>query len=85
MEGQAAVQHCLNIGTQPTGVYVHTLVTDDDSTVRANTKHSYKAIAQRDYPGYTRKAGPSTWTTPMTHQSLCFEKTKAYYLCTVLH
>ena len=56
MEGQAAVQHCLNIGTQPTGVYVHTLVTDDDSTVRANTKHSYKAIAQRDYPGYTRKA-----------------------------
>ena len=57
MEGTAAVQHCLNIGTQPTvGAYVHTLVTDDDSTVRANTKHSYKAIADRDYPGYRRRA-----------------------------
>lgn len=56
MEGAAAIQHCVNVGTQPTGAYVHTLVTDDDSTVRANTKHSYKAEADRDYPGWTRKA-----------------------------
>jgi hypothetical protein len=56
MEGAAAVQHCMNVGAQPTGAYVHTLVTDDDSTVRANTKHSYKAEADRDYPGWTRRA-----------------------------
>ena len=56
MEGSAAVQHCVNIGTQPTGAYVHTLVTDDDSTVRANTKHSYKALADRDYPGWRKRA-----------------------------
>ena len=57
MEGEAAVQHCVNIGTQPTGAYVvYTLVTDDDSTVRANIEHSYKAIAERDYPGYKRRA-----------------------------
>jgi hypothetical protein len=56
MEGEASVQHCINIGTQPTGAYVYTLITDDDSTVRANTKHSYKVIADRDYPGYSKRA-----------------------------
>jgi len=56
MEPKAAKQHKVDIETQDNGVYIHTLLTDDDSTVRANTKWSYKAVADRDFPGWRRKA-----------------------------
>jgi hypothetical protein len=57
MEAKATVQHKLDIDTGDTGAYVHTLLTDDDSTVRANMLHSYKAVADRDYPGWNEEGG----------------------------
>ena len=70
MEPLAAVQHCVEISKR-TGdgvqAYVATLITDDDSTTRANCKHSYKQQmiqqygsynkAQRDAFGWPRKKG----------------------------
>ena len=61
MEGKATVQHCIDIHSSSAAqAYVHTLVTDDDSTVRANTKHSYKAVAIRDY-GLNFKKKDTDW------------------------
>jgi hypothetical protein len=68
MEPLAAVQHCVEIAKR-TGdgvqAYVSTLVTDDDSTTRANCKHSYQQQMinqygtfnprQRDAFGWPRK------------------------------
>jgi len=58
MEPLAAVAHCKNLAASADPhlqCYVAQLVTDDDSTTRANTKHSFKAVADRDYPGWTQK------------------------------
>jgi len=58
MEPLAAVAHCKNLAASADPhfqCYVAQLVTNDDSTTRANTKHSFKAVADRDYPGWTQK------------------------------
>ena len=61
MEGEGTVQHCIDIHSSlACEAYVHTLITDDDSTVRANTKHSYKAVAIRDY-GLNFKKKNTDW------------------------
>jgi hypothetical protein len=52
MEADASVQHKVDLETKATGVYIHTLCTDDDSSVRANTRYSLDDIARRDYPDY---------------------------------
>jgi len=52
MEAEASIQHKVDLETKDTGVYIHTLCTDDDSSVRANTKYSHDDIARRDYPDY---------------------------------
>ena len=57
MEAKATVQHKLDIDGGTTGAYIHTLLTDDDSTVRANILHSYHAVADRDYPGWNDGGG----------------------------
>ena len=57
MEAVASVRHKLDIDGGNTGAWIHTLLTDDDSTVRANMLHSYKAIADRDYPGWDQRPG----------------------------
>ena len=56
MEPKASAKHKVDIETRSNGVYIHTLLTDDDSTVRANTKWSYKALADRDHPGWRKKS-----------------------------
>ena len=58
MEPLAAVDHCKYLANKQEDnlqCYIHQLITDDDSTTRANTKHSYRALADRDYPGWTQK------------------------------
>ena len=50
MEPMGAVQHCIDIANSVHNVYVHTFIGDDDSTTRANLKHSYAAIIARDHP-----------------------------------
>ena len=57
MEGTASVQHKMAMDGSDTGAWIHTLLTDDDSTVRANMIHIYKAVADRDYPGWNTKEG----------------------------
>ena len=52
MEAEASIQHKVDLETKDTGVYIHTLCTDDDSSVRANTKHSLDDLARRDYTEY---------------------------------
>jgi hypothetical protein len=61
MEPDATVQHKVDIELPNNGVYVATLLTDDDSTVRANTRYGYRALADRDYPGWSRRKGDTNW------------------------
>ena len=84
MEAKASVQHKVEIDTGDTaGAYIHTLLTDDDSQTRANLLHSYKAIADRDYPGWNEEGGcgkrgtdwPYEWRTTKKGK-----RYKAYYL-----
>jgi len=58
MEPLAAVDHCKFLaGKEQDNLqcYITQLITDDDSTTRANTRHSYRALADRDHPGWTQK------------------------------
>lgn len=58
MEPLAAVDHCKNLAGKNEDdlqCYISQLITDDDSTTRANTRHSYRAMADRDFPGWTQK------------------------------
>jgi hypothetical protein len=57
MEPKASVQHKLDIDRGESKAYIHTLLTDDDSTVRSNMIHSYSAVANRDYPGWNQDGG----------------------------
>ena len=84
MEAKASLQHKVEIDTGNTGAYIHTLLTDDDSQTRANLLHSYKAIADRDYPGWDDKAtggcgkGGTDW--PFEYRTTKHGKEyKAYY------
>jgi hypothetical protein len=50
MESRAAIQHCcLLCRREDVKVYVSWLVTDDDSTTRANLKHSSKETLDAIY------------------------------------
>ena len=55
MEPTASVQHKIDIDRGDSKAYIHTLLTDNDSTVRANMLHSYKSLADRDYPGWNER------------------------------
>ena len=58
MEPLAAVDHCKYLAGKEQDdlqCYITQLITDDDSTTRANTRHSYRALADRDHPGWTQK------------------------------
>ena len=51
MEPLGTVQHCIDTADGPHDVYVCTLITDDDSTTRANVKHSHADIIENEFPG----------------------------------
>jgi hypothetical protein len=56
MEPLAAVQHCVEIaGRDGNLAYVHTLVTDDDSSTRANCRHSYKEQMIKKYGTFNKR------------------------------
>jgi len=54
MEAEAALLHKEDIELKPTGLYIHTLCTDNDSSVRANTKYN-----RTEY--YNAKFGVGGW------------------------
>jgi len=77
MEADASVQHKVDLETTDTGLYVHTLCTDDDSSVRANTKYSLDDIARRDYPDYHgRNKHITDW--PYTETTVNGKTTRTY-------
>ena len=57
MEPKASVQHKLDIDRGDGKAYINTLLTDDDSTVRANMIYSHTEVANRDYPGWNDVGG----------------------------
>jgi len=77
MEAEASIQHKVDLETKDTGVYIHTLCTDDDSSVRANTKYSLDDIARRDYPDYHgRNKNITDW--PYTESTVNGKTTRTY-------
>jgi hypothetical protein len=55
MEAEAALLHKEDIELKPTGLYIHTLCTDDDSSVRANTRYNRTAY-------YNNLLGEGNWS-----------------------
>jgi hypothetical protein len=55
MEAEAALVHKEDIELKPTGLYIHTLCTDDDSSVRANTRYNRTAY-------YNNLLGEGNWS-----------------------
>jgi hypothetical protein len=77
MEADASVQHKVDLETNATGVFIHTLCTDDDSSVRANTKYSFDDLARRDYPDYHgRNKHITDW--PYTETTVNGKTTRTY-------
>jgi hypothetical protein len=77
MEAEASIKHKVDLETKATGVYVHTLCTDDDSSVRANTKYSLDDVARRDYPQYHgRNKQITDW--PFTESTVNGKTTRTY-------
>jgi len=77
MEADGSIQHKVDIETKETGIYIHTLCTDDDSSVRANTKYSHDDIARRDYPEYHgRNKHITDW--PYTEATVNGKTTRTY-------
>jgi hypothetical protein len=77
MEADASVQHKVDLETKATGVYIHTLCTDDDSSVRANTRYSLDDIARRDYPDYHgRNKAITDW--PYSESTVNGKTTRTY-------
>ena len=79
MEAKAAIQHKIVIDTAPTGAWMHTVLTDDDSTTRANLLHSYKALADRDYPGWNARNGCGKGGTDWPYENKVNSKTGKLY------
>jgi hypothetical protein len=78
MEAKASLQHKIEIDTEDIGAYIHTLLTDDDSQTRANLLHSYKAIADRDYPGWNEEGGCGKGGTDWPFEYRTTKKGKRY-------
>jgi len=77
MEADGSVQHKVDIETNDTGIYISTLCTDDDSSVRANTKYSHDDVARRDYPEYHgRNKHITDW--PYTEATVNGKTTRTY-------
>jgi len=55
MEPLTAVEHCITIGRNSQQAYIAVMVTNDDSSTRANCKHSFKGLAERDFPGQPKR------------------------------
>ena len=78
MEAKASVQHKIEVDTGDSGAFIHTLLTDDDSQTRANLLHSYKELADRDYPGWNGDGGCGKGRTDWPYEYRTTKKGKRY-------